>query len=113
MRNTIFLLLIAGSVELTARGDHGSSISLAVTVNQSQQYASPGLPTVVQPDGQGTYPEGPDTYTDGLNGVCASIASTGVLTVALDCKSVSSPRRLDFTNFPISSLAPPSSGNST
>jgi hypothetical protein len=114
MRNTIFLLLIAGSVELTARGDHGSSISLTVTVNQYQQYASLGLPTVVQSDLQNPQTHVPIPYTDGQNGVCASIASTGVLTIDFDCQGVSSPRRLDFTNFPMSLFAPPSPpGSST
>lgn len=106
MRNIMFVLLMAGSVELTARGDHGSSISLTVTVNPTNptpKYPSrvPVVQTVVQQDGQGA-------YTDGQNGVCASIASTGVLTIAFDCQSVSSPRRLVFsTNFPTFSLPVP------
>lgn len=103
MRNITLSLLLTFSAALAAHGGSGSSLSLQVTVNPFQQYASPGIPTVVQSDGQGA-------YTDGQGGVCASISSTGVLTIAFDCQSVSFPRRLSFVSFPSSALAPPSSG---
>ena len=106
MRNVTLLLLLTCSTALTTfagkpnKPTGNSTISLQVTVNPFQQS---GTPTVIQSDGQGT-------YSDGQGGVCATIASTGVLTIAFDCKSVSFPRRLSFASFPTSPLAPPSSG---
>lgn len=102
MRNFVPVLLLACSAGLAAKGGKPSTISVNVTVNQSQQYASPGTPTVIQSDG--------GAYINGQNGVCATIASTGVLTIQFDCSSVTTPRILTFVGFPAVPLAPTSSG---
>jgi len=105
MRNTLLPVLVACSALMAqaGHGSGGSGSSLQITVNLAQQYASPNLLTVIQPDGAGA-------YTNGTDGVCATMSSNATtLTLELACSSEKNPRYLKFptSNYPGTALAMP------
>jgi hypothetical protein len=105
---TPVLLACSALMAQPGHGPSGSGSSLQITVNSVQQYASPGLPTLILPDSAGP-------YTNGSDGVCATMGSNAtVLTLELDCSSEQNPRYLVFqsSNYPGTPLAAPTGDSS-
>ncbi|MEO8100077.1 MAG: hypothetical protein ABI811_20425 [Acidobacteriota bacterium] len=112
------LLLLACSAALTTLGAQPASkggskppaptaVPLIVTVNNTQTYPPSGPGTVqsnVQSDGRGS-------YTDGTEGVCATLDTSGQLHVDLQCNSAANPRVLYLFGVSPVALAPPTNGS--
>jgi|SRR5215472_7072812 hypothetical protein len=115
MRQVVLLALACLAVfpTLAASPEKGNSkpasptaVPLVVTVNNTETYAPSGPGTIqtnVQSDGRGN-------YTDGAEGVCASLDTSGNLQVDLQCSSASDPRVLYLFGVAPVALAPPTGG---